>query len=109
MPHLCQFASRKLSAPDNDSSFVPPKYVPLFSPAQCPSATETTLLTLGRLSRKRKEDSFESDFSALADDPDHGLSDGLARLGYMPGHDFFGLAKSGISVSCRSTTPVLVL
>ncbi|KAK2599633.1 hypothetical protein N8I77_011371 [Diaporthe amygdali] len=71
VPHLCQFAPKKVSTPEDDSFPVPP-----------------------RLSRKRKEDSFESDTSASVSDPDHGLSDGLAKLGYMPGHDVFTLTKS---------------
>lgn len=33
------------------------------------------------------------------DDPVHDLSDGFAKLGYMPGHEFFALAKAGSSVS----------
>lgn len=52
-----------------------------------------------RLSRKRKEDEFESESSALAIDPDQGLSDGLTKLGYMTGHDFFNLARPGMRVS----------
>ncbi|KAL1862640.1 hypothetical protein Daus18300_008438 [Diaporthe australafricana] len=71
VPHLCQFAPRKVTTPEDDSFSVPAK-----------------------LSRKRKEGSFESDTSASASDPDHGLSDGLAKLGYMPGHDVFALTKN---------------
>lgn len=51
-----------------------------------------------RLAKKRKEESFESDSSALSGEPDHGLSDGFAKLGYMTGHDFFALAKPGADV-----------
>ncbi|KAJ4393026.1 hypothetical protein N0V93_002232 [Gnomoniopsis smithogilvyi] len=47
------------------------------------------------LCQKRKEDSYESETSALSLDSDQGLSDGLAKLGYMTGHDFFSLARPG--------------
>lgn len=36
------------------------------------------------------------------DDPVHDLSDGLAKLGYMQGHEFFALAKAGSSVSSET-------
>ncbi|KUI53423.1 hypothetical protein VP1G_00924 [Cytospora mali] len=71
VPHLCQFASRKVITPESDTS-----------------------TALAKLSRKRKEDSLESDSPALADEPNHGLSDGLAKLGYMPSHGVFALTKS---------------
>ncbi|POS69434.1 hypothetical protein DHEL01_v212172 [Diaporthe helianthi] len=71
VPHLCQFAPKKVTTPEDDTFAVPAK-----------------------LSRKRKEGSFESDTSASASDPEHGLSDGLAKLGYMPSHDVFALTKS---------------
>ncbi|KAI3394401.1 hypothetical protein diail_2813 [Diaporthe ilicicola] len=76
VPHLCQFAPRKVTTPEDESVAVPAK-----------------------LSRKRKEGSFESDTSASASDPDHGLSDGLAKLGYMPSHDVFALTNPTADVS----------
>ncbi|PSS03380.1 hypothetical protein BD289DRAFT_478550 [Coniella lustricola] len=72
VPHLCQFASRKPQTADSSLANAPPK-----------------------LSNKRKEETFASDLAAIEDDPDHGLSDGLARLGYMPGHDFYTLVQHG--------------
>jgi hypothetical protein len=54
------------------------------------------------LSRKRKEGSFESDTSASTSDPEHGLSDGLAKLGYMPSHDVFGLTDPVADVGLRA-------
>ncbi|ROV94142.1 hypothetical protein VPNG_09364 [Cytospora leucostoma] len=71
VPHLCQFASRKTITPESETS-----------------AGRT------KLSRKRKEDRLESDSPALIVEPKHGLSDGLAKLGYMPSHGVFALARS---------------
>ncbi|KAG8170271.1 hypothetical protein KVR01_001016 [Diaporthe batatas] len=80
VPHLCQFAPKKVATPEDDSFAVPAK-----------------------LSRKRKEGSFESDTSASASDPEHGLSDGLAKLGYMPSHEVFALTRSTADSSYGQT------
>lgn len=52
-----------------------------------------------RLPRKRTEDSLKSDSPVLPAEPIHGLSDGLAKLGYMPSHSVFALTESSIDVS----------
>ncbi|CAN8097712.1 unnamed protein product [Discula destructiva] len=81
VPHLCQFASpKKAGAGGSDL---------------CGGAANSA-----KVSGKRKASSFQPDsFAVAAPDPDQGLSDGLAQLGYMIGHDFFNLAKPGIAFS----------
>lgn len=64
-----------------------------------PSGSIPLILCGRRLPRKRKEDSLESGPPALSDEPNHGLSDGLAKLGYMPSHGVFALARSSTDVS----------
>ncbi|KAI7783754.1 hypothetical protein LA080_011463 [Diaporthe eres] len=70
-----------------------------FAPKKVTTPEDDSFATPAKLSRKRKEGSFESDTSASASDPDHGLSDGLAKLGYMPSHDVFSLATSSTDPS----------
>lgn len=97
VPHLCQFATRKVITPERETPAGLAKYVKILS---CPAHILLTLCSR-RLPRKRKEDSLEADSPALADEPNHGLSDGLAKLGYMPSHGVFALAKSSADVSSK--------
>lgn len=108
MPHLCQFApTKRVLAPEDDISSGITKYVPALPTSSIFQVCATDLGPACRLSRKRKEESFESDSSPLAVDPDQGLSDGLAKLGYMTGHDFFNLAKPGADVSYATARPIV--
>lgn len=77
VPHLCHFASRKVTTPESK-----------------------TPASLAKLPRKRKEDSFDSVSTALSNEPNRGLSDGLAKLGYMAGHGVFALAKRSADFAC---------
>lgn len=101
VPHLCQFAPRKVTTPEDDSFSIPAKYGNDLLHHHHITYSSLTWRER-RLSRKRKEGSFESDTSASASDPDHGLSDGLAKLGYMPGHDVFALTKNTADVRSGS-------